>query len=597
MGPYGWRVSRDHLAPRGATNGGQWHHGPGAADSRPLAAAPTWVPWLLLAGFAILGAVGALCGQQFLGKTGLLRFPVDLNVYRDAGLIVRQVRPFYDPHRLSPLYNWPGPPGHRGLLFAYTPFAALPFALMSYLPLQTLGALFRLADLAAVPAVIWITFGALDVPNGSRRVGLTALATGVAVVTEPVWRTLSLGQIEILLMLLIVWDLYQPDRRSWKGAGVGIAAGIKLVPLIFIPYLLLTRRFRQAAVAAATFAATLVIGFIVLPRDSSRWWLHGLFLRGSYLGTNRYAGNQSLLAIFMRADNPAWHAEWTVAAAVTGVLGLAIAALLDRAGHSMLGFAACVLTGLLVSPISWDHHWVWIVVVAPLALYYGLEARGLARWAWFGLGALVLGLFGAWPTWLWGETAATDPYGWGWGLIWAPPNGRNRELGWHGLQLIVGNTYVISGLALFAVLAATAVTLARRSGARDLATPLAGAAAEPELAKQRNRAGWQPRPTGNGVLPSADDLDRPPAWLASVSEPEQLRAIRVHARKRDQPELASKPGRVEELREPHPAQQKRPRHRATGLSSGSGEPMTTAWPDSSAAGELIRAYVCEHDRC
>ena len=63
-------------------------------------------------------------------------------------------------------------------------------------------------------------------------------------------RTLFLGQIELVLMALVAWDLLQPDRRWWKGVGVGVAAGIKLVPLIFIPYLLLTRRFRQAAVAA-----------------------------------------------------------------------------------------------------------------------------------------------------------------------------------------------------------------------------------------------------------------------------------------------------------------------------------------------------------
>jgi alpha-1,2-mannosyltransferase len=278
--------------------------------------------------------------------------------------------------------------------------------------------------------------------------------------------------VEIVLMILVVWDLCQPDRRWWKGAGVGLAAGIKLVPLIFIPYLLLTRRFKQASVAAAAFAATVIIGFIVLPRDSSRWWLHGLFISGSYLGSAKYAGNQSLLAVFSRTGSPAWHTQWLVAAAVTGVAGLAVAALLDRAGQRMLGLAACALTGLLVSPISWDHHWVWIVLAVPVLVHYALRARGLARWAWIGLAGLVPAIFGAWPVWLWGETP--HPLGWTLGLIWAPPSGDNRELGWHGFQLIVGNAYVLTGLALFVLLLVVALTTYRSSRAKDLGRPLPG---------------------------------------------------------------------------------------------------------------------------
>jgi hypothetical protein len=90
------------------------------------------------------------------------------------------------------------------------------------------------------------------------------LIAGAVFWTEPVQRTLYLGQIELVLMALILWDMLRPGQPRWQGIGVGIAAGIKLVPLIFIPYLLLTRRFRQAAVAAGTFAGTMVLGFLVL---------------------------------------------------------------------------------------------------------------------------------------------------------------------------------------------------------------------------------------------------------------------------------------------------------------------------------------------
>jgi alpha-1,2-mannosyltransferase len=415
---------------------------------------------VLVAGVLTVLGVVALVFYLAIGWPRILAFSIDLNVYRDAGLIVRHVRPLYDPRQASALYGSLGPRSH-GLRFAYPPFAALPFALLSYLSLHALGWIFALADLLAVPSVIWITVRALGVPGRRYRAGLMVLATAAALLTEPVWRVIALGQVEIMLMILIVWDLCQPDTRWWKGAGVGLAAGIKLVPLVFIPYLLLTRRFREAGVAACAFAATVAIGFVALPRDSSRWWLHGLFVHESYQRNTVYAGNQSLLAVIVRAGGPAWHAEWLAAAVVTGVVGLAAAALLDRAGQRMLGLVACALTSLLVSPISWDHHWVWMVVAAPVLVHYATRWRGPARWTWLGLGVIVAALFAAWPTLLWGETR--DRFGWNLGVIWAAPNGLNRETSWHGFQLIVGNAYVLTGLGVLVLLAAAALRTRRAS--------------------------------------------------------------------------------------------------------------------------------------
>jgi alpha-1,2-mannosyltransferase len=425
--------------------------------------------WLLGVGVIGMGLVLEWYAHLALTGQGIRAFPVDLNVYRDAGLIVRHVWPFYKASRKAPLYGWPGPPHHRGLRFTYPPFAALPFALMSHLRLITLGDWFTAADMLAIPTAIWITCRELGMPV-ERRTGLTLLSTAVALASEPVLRTISLGQVDLLLMVLVVWDVCQPDRRWLKGAGVGIAAGIKLVPLIFIPYLLLTRRYRQAAVAAATFALTIVIGFIVLPSDSSQWWLHGLFMRGSYYSDNLFAGNQSLLAILARAGTSAWHAEWQAVAVVVAILGLVTAALLDRGGHRVVGMLACALTGLLVSPISWDHHWVWIILALPVLVHYAIQARGFAREALLWSALLIVGLFAAWPTWLWGETH--DPLGWTWGLIWAPPNGRGRERMWHGMQLIVGNTYVLTGIVLLIALMAVAVALQKpREYSGDLTLP------------------------------------------------------------------------------------------------------------------------------
>jgi alpha-1,2-mannosyltransferase len=425
--------------------------------------------WLFGAGLIGMCLVAAWYWRMALVGQGIRAYPVDLNVYRDAGLIVRHVWPFYRARRPSPLYNWPGPPHSLGLRFTYPPFAALPFALMSHLSLHALARLFGAADLLAIPTAIWITCRELGIP-AERRVGMTLLCTAAALATEPVLRTITFGQVNLLLLVLVVWDLCQPDRRWWKGAGVGIAAGIKLVPLIFIPYLLLARRYRQAAVAAATFALTVVIGIVALPRDSAWWWLHGTFMAASYNKNVTFAGNQSLLGILARAGGSDWRAESHVIAVVVAILGLVAAAMLDRAGHRVVGMLTCALTGLLVSPISWDHHWVWIILALPVLVHYAKQGRGVARQALLGSALLIVALFAAWPTWLWGETH--DPAGWLWGIIWAPPNGHDREHRWHGLQLLVGNAYVLTGIVLLIAMMAVAVAVHRpREYSGDLTLP------------------------------------------------------------------------------------------------------------------------------
>jgi alpha-1,2-mannosyltransferase len=420
--------------------------------------------WLVVGGAVALCAVLVWYEHLAQASHGIWSFQLDLLVYRDAGLVVQHVRPYYDAHLASPLYDWPGPPGYGGIKFTYPPFAALLFATIpAHVRLLLLEQISSAINVLAVMVATLATVGALARERGltvKRGIGIVLLTAAVALMIEPVQRTFYLGQVELVLMALVIWDVCQPDGRWWKGIGVGIAAGVKMVPLIFIPYLLLTRRFRAAAVASATFAATVAVGFFALPKDSSRWWLHGRFLRGSYDTNILYGGNQSLLALIERLGGTGTHAIWLVAAAILVIVGLGAATLLDQMGHRVLGVAACALTGVLVSPISWDHHWVWVLVAAPVFLCYGLEVRGWARLACLAGGAAVVAIFGAWATSLWGETNVFA--GWDRGVIWAAPSGNNRELGWHGWQLLVGNAYVLTGLVLLTLLVATAARVTRQ---------------------------------------------------------------------------------------------------------------------------------------
>jgi alpha-1,2-mannosyltransferase len=460
--------------------------------------------WVLAAGVAALAVSLGLWAWFISGHAGPdWSVPVDLQVYRDGGLIVTHTAPLYNGRLAAPLYGWPG---YLDLKFTYSPFAALVFALLTVPALPTLVNVVIGVNLAALLATLWVTFTAVrdpastptkspaglaapagaapagaapdpaaDAPRapaaGARKVlasragrlGMTLLAGAVLLWSEPVQRTLFLGQVELLLMAVVLADLAQSDRHWWKGTGVGVAAGIKLVPLIFIPYLLLTRRYRQAAVAAGTFVVTVGAGFLVLPGDSRRYWLERLFIDGSRTGFVGFGGNQSLRGILTRLLGSVAGAQhaWLAAAAVVAVLGLLAAAALDRAGERMLAVLTCALTGLLCSPISWDHHWVWIVPGVAVLAVYASRSRGLARWAYAGTAVIVAALFGAYPVTWWGEPAGQAAFTLG--LIWAPPeaNPRYNQVGdqpsfavyhWHGLQLLTGNLYVLAGLVLLGLL-------------------------------------------------------------------------------------------------------------------------------------------------
>src|SRR6266436_8745027 len=221
---------------------------------------PRQLPWhrilgsggLILAALLFAFALTAYLVDQAVHVHEVLTW-YDLNVYNDSGLITRQLP--------SILYTWEL---KVGVKFTYTPFAALIFAGGSLIPFWTLRWIMTITSLAAIPLTAWLTLGAMG-RRGAGRLAATLAVSALALWIEPV------------VMLLVVWDLTRPDARRWKGIGIGIAAGIKLVPLLFIPYLLLAGKVRQAAIAAATFIAMVVAGFIALPAPSASYWLTGYF--------------------------------------------------------------------------------------------------------------------------------------------------------------------------------------------------------------------------------------------------------------------------------------------------------------------------------
>ena len=394
---------------------------------------------LAVAGYALL----VHASPQYYWKQ------IDTTVYRDGGIAARN-----QPAMLYALGLGPA-----RLPFTYTPFAALLFAAASGASFATWQVGQAVLTIGLLPVVAYLALGLAGRPAGLARAASALAIAAVGLWLEPVAMTLFFGQINVVLLALVVGDLALPDRIKGKGIGIGLAAGIKLTPLIFIPYLLFTRRVKAAAISALTFAVTVGLGFVLLPHASAVFWGERLARPDRHF----HLDNQSLNGAILRLTHagPHAHAYWLAAAVVVGIAGLATSILASRRGHELLGLVVCAATGLLVSPISWSHHYVYVVPALVLAAF------GPRRLGYRILGvALVVGLFGWWPL-LIGNQGGYDPEAQllPRGLLPLAPNGDNSgapvEFTWRGLEVIVGNFYVLT-LLVFIAATACALALTRR---------------------------------------------------------------------------------------------------------------------------------------
>jgi alpha-1,2-mannosyltransferase len=263
---------------------------------------------------------------------------------------------------------------------------------------------------------------------------------------------------------LVVFDLRVSDRRPWKGIGIGLAAGIKLTPLIFVPYLFFSGRRRAALVALLTFAATVGVGFAIAPSDSSAYWMHGKLFRSDVITS--VLVNQSLFGFAQRVTHggPFAHPVYAALALVIGVVGLTVAVIASRRGDELIGLVVCGVTGLLVSPVSWTHHWVY-TVPALVLVFPRREAVWLrsAR-ARIGFGAGLIALFAAWPVRLRmsGGWSSSVPWSDG-GLLRFQAHNGGAELHWNAAELFLGDYYVLAGMLMIACIGSVLALYLTRS--------------------------------------------------------------------------------------------------------------------------------------
>jgi alpha-1,2-mannosyltransferase len=342
----------------------------------------------------------------------------DAKVYRTAGNAVLRGLDLYSPA--------------RGQHFTYTPFAALLFAPLSLIPAMPFALLWTALSVACLGGAVWLSLAWIGAPSGQRRFLLTAAICLLSCAGfEPVSFTLLLGQVNLILMFVVLYDLWLPDHNRWKGLGIGLAAGIKLIPAFFILYLLVTRRLRAAAVATFVGAVTIGIGFIAAPASSLEYW-GGVFLQSGRVGDPQTVRSQSLQSLFVRWLHTTQGVlpVWVVLSLAIAAAALVLAVIAHRRGEELLAACVCALATTLISPITWQHHWVWML---PMLVWLAARARRDRSWVLWAAVVIVAVEF------------YVRPY------MWGLPVDPSADLHLGLAQLLLASTYAITAAALLAV--------------------------------------------------------------------------------------------------------------------------------------------------
>lgn len=311
---------------------------------------------------------------------GLTQNGYDLDTYRAA------VRGLWDGKRLYEA------PALNQAWFVYPPFATLVLAPLAWASFEVAKWMLLVLSLSALALIAWRILRLAGV-RADSRLGLASAALAAIVIdVEPVQATLWWGQINILLMAVVLLDLLGPAQSRWRGVGLGLAAGIKLTPLIFLPYLLCTRQWRATTLALGTMAATVALTWPLLPRDSEWFWSH--LGDTAHISRIDHLANQTINGFLARYFFPQPRPEWLWIALSLLVLaaGLAVAVWAHRRGEHALALVLVGLTGCAVSPFSWAAHWVWFApaivwLVAKACTTQGPWSRG---WIYRAAGLLAL---------------------------------------------------------------------------------------------------------------------------------------------------------------------------------------------------------------
>jgi alpha-1,2-mannosyltransferase len=335
----------------------------------------------------LAAAALAWAGWRLLGHTP---YRIDIDVYRMGGRAWLDGRPLYSDGAMFHTR------GGLDLPFTYPPLAAVAFSPFAWFSLNVASVAITLTTLVLLIASTVIVLTRMDVlasssstsssttftsePAWLRRCWLAAALVAPAVIyLEPIRSNFDFGQINVVLMTLVIADCV-PRRTPWpRGMLLGVAIALKLTPAVFLLYFLLRRDTRALLVTAASAVVATLAGFAFAWRDSWEYWTDTV-RNTDRIGTVTLNTNQNIAGALARLGlgEGERFVLWTLACfAVLGLTVWAVRRVL-RAGQPVLALICVAMFGLVVSPVSWSHHWVWGLFAVLVAALVGYRLRHAA---------------------------------------------------------------------------------------------------------------------------------------------------------------------------------------------------------------------------
>lgn len=369
---------------------------------------------------------------------------IDLQVYRNGPRVWMDGGELYGP--MPQVYG-------IGLPFTYPPLAALFFAPLALMPLAVAEVLVLATSITALGVTLWMVLDRLR-PTMDRPT-LLAITIGAVAISqwlEPIRQTYGFGQINLVLMAAITLDCLARKPFWPRGMLIGIAVSVKLTPAAYLLFFLLRldypprggwsdasgwRRYlprgdwKSPITLMVSTMVAIGLVFVFFWHESVEYWFHTLSDTGR-IGPPHFAGNQSLKGFAFRlgVSDSAATAIWLVLSLIAVALAAIWMKRLLDAGQPVTALMVNAGAVLLVSPVSWSHHWVWIAPALLVAIDAIVRGR---RNGWFvGTVALVTVMFSVGP-------------------MWVLPHDKDRELGWSWWEQILGSSYVVVTFAIFVV--------------------------------------------------------------------------------------------------------------------------------------------------
>jgi alpha-1,2-mannosyltransferase len=287
------------------------------------------------------------------------------------------------------------------LPFTYPPLAAIVFCPFAWMHMPTASVAITaltLVLLVVSTAIVltrldvWSTSMALPGPAWPRRWWLAILAAAAASIwLEPISSNFAYGQINVVLMTLVIADCL-PRRTPWpRGLLLGLGMALKLTPAVFLLYFLLRRDNRAALTALASFVGATLLGFVLAWNDSWEYWTHTVH-HTDRIGSASLNTDQNVAGALARLGLAEQERSllWVVASLL--VLAVTIWAMrrVLRAGEPTLALVCVALFGLVVSPVSWSHHWVWVLPAVLVTGILGWRRRNAALLAVSAIGIALM---------------------------------------------------------------------------------------------------------------------------------------------------------------------------------------------------------------